>query len=68
MHLSILNGRNAEFVDIEVQAVDGAGSFTQNYPVHLAVDGNTANGIAELEEFAGVRGAIAKASTPKVEA
>jgi len=46
VHILQFNGRTAEFVDFEVQCVDGAGSFTQNFPVHLAVDGNTANGIA----------------------
>ena len=67
MLISLLNGRQAEFVDIEVFAQDGAGSFTQNFPVHLAVDGNTANGIAATQPaaisgkaFAGVmRGNVA---------
>lgn len=52
MHISVLNGRTAEFIDIEVQCVDGAGSFTQNFPVHLAVDGNTANGIGAMQPAA----------------
>ena len=52
MNLMQFNGRQAEFVDFEVQCVDGAGSFTQNYPVHLAVDGNTANGIGATQPAA----------------
>lgn len=46
MLFNTLNGRNAAVAFMEVNNVDGAGSLTQNLPVCLFADGNTANGIA----------------------
>ena len=45
MLFNTLNGRNAIVAYIEVKNVDGAGSLTQNLPVVLFADGNTADGI-----------------------
>lgn len=52
MIIKQLSGRTAVTVDFEVMCIDGAGSFTQNFPVCLAVDGDTANGIGAIHPTA----------------
>jgi hypothetical protein len=50
--ISQFNGRQAEFVDIELQCIDGAGSFTQNFGACFAVDGNSATGLGAMQPAA----------------